>query len=52
MSEPLQGIFDDVIEFPDLQAKRRFDQLVGLDEIKTRLLKEGSLLLNPALLDQ
>jgi AAA+ superfamily predicted ATPase len=51
MSSPTQGIFEEVIEFPDPQAKKRYDRLVGLDGIKERLLKEARILLNPDLLE-
>lgn len=41
-----RGIFEEVKEFPDTDAKRRFAGLVGLDDVKERLLKEAQLLLN------
>jgi hypothetical protein len=41
------GIFEEVREFPDPTAARRFASLVGLDEMKDRLLKEARLLLDP-----
>src|SRR5271165_4929773 len=41
------GIFEEVKEFPDPSAARRFAALVGLDEMKERLLKEARLLLDP-----
>jgi AAA+ superfamily predicted ATPase len=41
------GIFEEVREFPDPTAARRFASLVGLDEVKDRLLKEARLLLDP-----
>ena len=34
------GIFEEVRVFPDPAAARRFAALVGLDEMKDRLLKE------------
>lgn len=43
----MSGIFSSVREYPDSEADRRFDRLVGLDEIKTRLRKEARLLLDP-----
>jgi AAA+ superfamily predicted ATPase len=46
-----QGIFENVVEFPNPEAKRRYDRLVGLDETKERLLKEAQILLNPELLE-
>jgi SpoVK/Ycf46/Vps4 family AAA+-type ATPase len=45
------GIFEEVREFPDPAAARRFAGLVGLDEVKERLLKDARLLLDPASLD-
>jgi SpoVK/Ycf46/Vps4 family AAA+-type ATPase len=41
-----RGIFEEVKEFPDNDARRRFAALVGLDEAKERLLKEADLLLD------
>lgn len=45
-------IFDDVREFPDAAASRMFRSLVGLDDIKTRLLKESEILVNPKTLEE
>ncbi|MCH7923116.1 MAG: AAA family ATPase [Nitrospinae bacterium] len=45
-------VFDDVFELPDPDKSRQFDELVGLDEVKEQLVKEGRLLLNPKLLDE
>jgi AAA+ superfamily predicted ATPase len=47
MTESKIGIFEEVREFPDPTAARRFAGLVGLDEMKERLLKEARLLLDP-----
>src|SRR5687768_2648858 len=47
MSQHRSGVFEEVKEFPDADAKRRFAGLVGLDETKERLLKEARLLLSP-----
>jgi AAA+ superfamily predicted ATPase len=41
------GIFEEVREFPDPAAARRFASLVGLEGMKERLLKEARLLLDP-----
>jgi AAA+ superfamily predicted ATPase len=41
------GIFEEVREFPDPSAAKRFASLVGLDTMKERLLKEAELLLDP-----
>jgi AAA+ superfamily predicted ATPase len=51
MSEATHGILSDVVEFPDRGAQRRYDRLVGLDDIKERLLKEATVLLNPSVLE-
>jgi AAA+ superfamily predicted ATPase len=47
MTHDRTGIFEEVREYPDPAAARRFAALVGLDEMKDRLLKEARLLLNP-----
>jgi AAA+ superfamily predicted ATPase len=47
MSNEHTGIFEEVREFPDPAAARRFAGLVGLDRMKDRLLKEARLLLDP-----
>jgi AAA+ superfamily predicted ATPase len=38
------------LTFPDSDAKRRYDGLVGLDALKSRLAKEGEMILNPEVL--
>lgn len=40
-------IFEEVREFPDPTAARRYASLVGLDHMKERLLKEARLLFDP-----
>ena len=47
MIDSKTGIFEEVREYPDPAAARRFTSLVGLDEMKDRLLKEARLLLDP-----
>jgi len=47
MTEKNIGIFEEVREFPDASAARRYAALVGLDEVKERLQKEARLLLDP-----
>jgi SpoVK/Ycf46/Vps4 family AAA+-type ATPase len=47
-----EDLFDAVIELPDTSARRRYEGLVGLDDIKERLAKEAELLLNPAGLEK
>jgi SpoVK/Ycf46/Vps4 family AAA+-type ATPase len=47
MNEGTTGIFEQVREFPDPAAARRFAGLVGLDHMKERLLKEARLFFDP-----
>jgi AAA+ superfamily predicted ATPase len=47
MTDDKVGVFEEVREFPDPIAARRFASLVGLDAMKERLLKEARLLLDP-----
>ncbi|MGD1092501.1 MAG: ATP-binding protein [Bryobacteraceae bacterium] len=47
MTESKIDIFEEVREFPDPTAARRFAALVGLEEMKERLLKEARLMLDP-----
>jgi AAA+ superfamily predicted ATPase len=47
MTDASTGIFEEVREFPDAAAARRFAALVGLDAMKERLLKEARLLFDP-----
>ena len=51
MKTETNDLFSQVLEFPDPAARRAYGQLVGLDELKERLQKEGSMVLNPALLE-
>ena len=37
----MNEIFDDVIELPDPDSSRQFDELVGIDNAKVRLVKES-----------
>jgi SpoVK/Ycf46/Vps4 family AAA+-type ATPase len=46
----LSDLFDAIDRLPDAQAQRRYEGLVGLDEVKERLTKEAQILLDPALL--
>ena len=48
----ITDVFERVDKFPDPAAGERYDELVGLDHVKERLLKEARLLLKPALLDR
>lgn len=47
----MSDLFDEVSDLPDPDKDRQFAELVGLDPVKARLLKEGQLLLKPSLLD-
>jgi AAA+ superfamily predicted ATPase len=51
VTESLTDLFDAVLPLPDTAADRRYDQLVGLDELKAQLLKQARILLQPSLLD-
>ena len=53
MRTPLQDdLFDEVIELPNSRLERTYDALVGLDGIKSRLIAESRILLNPAILGE
>jgi AAA+ superfamily predicted ATPase len=43
-------VFEDIIQFPEDSAKRMYESLVGLDDVKARLVKESDILLKPTLL--
>lgn len=42
----ISEIFESIIEFPNERSKKVYEKLVGLDDIKNRLIKECSLLLS------
>ena len=46
------GLFEAVEQLPNDAAHRRYEDLVGLDDVKTRLGKEARLLFDPGLLDR
>lgn len=46
------NLFDEVLELPNPRVQQQFNDLVGLDNAKELLLKEGRLLLNPDLLSE
>lgn len=50
MTEPAD-VFERSEKFPNPVAGERYHRLVGLDQVKARLLKEARLLLNPELLE-
>lgn len=43
-------VFEDVVRFPDAASDRAFEKLVGLDDVKNRLVKEAMLAIDPKLL--
>jgi SpoVK/Ycf46/Vps4 family AAA+-type ATPase len=45
-------LFEEILELPDADVQKRFDELVGLDIQKNHLLKQAKLLLNPGLLNK
>lgn len=51
MTAPATDLFEEDVDLPDPAAQRRYHQLVGLDDIKDRLLKEAELILQPHLLE-
>jgi len=46
------NLFDQIIEYPSADAKWLYDQLVGLDAVKSRLQKEAAMVLDPRLLQE
>jgi len=46
------SVFEEVVVLPNVEARERYQKLVGLDEVKDRLVKEARLLINPFLLDE
>lgn len=47
-----EGLFGQALEFPDADIRRRYDELVGLDRVKRRVLAEATVLLDPSRLNQ
>lgn len=45
-------LFELVLELPDPTQKRRYDSLVGLDDVKDRLLREAQVLLDSSALEK
>lgn len=45
-------LFGQVLPFPDPEAEERFDALVGIDDIKQRVVAEATLLLDPSALER
>ena len=46
------NLFDEVRDLPDEEATRQFSRLIGLDNLKTILVKQARLLLMPSLLEE
>jgi SpoVK/Ycf46/Vps4 family AAA+-type ATPase len=46
------GLFEEVLNFPDPDYQKRYEALVGLDGVKERLEKEAEALLRPDLLEK
>lgn len=44
-------LFGNVLEYPDSGAQQRFNALVGIDNVKRRLVNEASVLINPQMLE-
>ena len=51
MTSTIDGLFSRVEELPNASTMKRFAGLVGLDEVKTRLVKEARVILDPAIVD-
>jgi len=52
MTEGNDELFEDVLVFPDAGSQKGYNSLIGLDEIKIRLLKESRILLRPRELEK
>jgi AAA+ superfamily predicted ATPase len=50
MSE--EGLFSEVEEFPNDRAQERYDGLLGIDAIKSHLVAEARVLLDPAIVEE
>ena len=49
---PLDGMFDQVLDLPNAQAQRRLSGMIGLDDILAQLLKQATVLVNPRPLEE
>jgi AAA+ superfamily predicted ATPase len=45
-------LFGKILEYPDARAGRRFDALVGIDDVKVRLVNEAAVLIDPTVLQK
>jgi AAA+ superfamily predicted ATPase len=52
MTLEISELFDEVLDLPDPNAQRRYDELVGLDDVKMQIHKQARILLKPTLLDK
>lgn len=48
----MEGLFDRVLNYPDLSAQRRLTNLIGIDDIKRELIREARTLLDPSVLER
>lgn len=46
------GLFGRVLEYPDPDAQRRLEALIGIDVVKTNLIREAKTLLDPSLIER
>lgn len=46
------GLFGDALEFPDDNARERYDALIGIDTIKDNLATEAHILLDPSVAER
>jgi AAA+ superfamily predicted ATPase len=44
--------FDEVVDLPNDAARELYDDLIGLNDVKDRLIKESRILIEPGLLDE
>src|SRR4051812_27050786 len=52
MTTSIDDLFEAILELPNPNAAKRFNQLVGLDDVKQYLIKEARILINPHLLEE
>ena len=46
------GLFEEIVSLPDGEARRRYQDLVGLDHVKDTLIREAEILIRPKLLEE
>jgi AAA+ superfamily predicted ATPase len=52
MTADINDLFDEILDLPDPVAQRRYEALVGLDDVKERIHKQARILLKPSLLSR